>query len=325
MFRASAKHSQVFPRPVTGGRKITVSRAFLGAVTGAGAGRCKVVARLLQPQTLGMSALSGFCNAATLATPSLASCACAAGGCGGVSMRDRARLSVAAVALLHIPVSPYGSMGYGFGDLQRGCNGRNGLALVRPALPASLRLQAIDNGRKSGLDGRCGGSEAGFGVLAARVVAVAGRRAELALGGADRGLALGGSAHGTGGAAGSTISRTWRGAGAGETSGGETSAAKGEQFQGLAHGSALVGWTGAAPAPAGLGAPNPPPPLRPTPTPKPTPGPHLPACRAAVASPSGGPQPAKLRFAGARRGPGLGQRGAGAGRARGRGFGEARR
>ncbi len=314
---------EVFPRPVTVGCKMSFSRGFWPSAMGVrgfatrGPGG---VAKLLQAQAVDVAEVSAFCNAATLATPCLVTCAhTRACGCGHGHMIARA-CAVAVVAVLHNRDICYLSIGYRSLNLQRGCNGCNeGRAAALISLMA-MTGRSINNGRKLGSGaGQCGAGSrmarsAGWRARAAGSAAAswAASPASWAAGdGSPIGLA------GDVGAAGnsSMISMGLAHPAGHDAPGLDAPDANREQYQHVGPHHPLVYSTSARHGRAAFGLPDMPPPLRGTPTPKPPGHPSLPAHRPAVFQSHGGKHPAKLRMvqssAGVGWGPGSQGRGAG--------------
>lgn len=309
MIRASAKLSysaaQAFPRPVTRGAKYSEGRrtgacrhgGVAGLPSGFGValqGCCKVVAA----QVVDNAALSAFCNVQRLQRGFRAYVRTHEGGCGGAGAHDRARLSVATVALLHNEDKIYISIGYRGSNLQRSCNACNdGVVADRPAFLPVL-AQAIENGRIIAAAVVCGGSglgrgaqRAGFGVGAARAAGCWRRWPA-----GDRAWQI---------APGDAVSGPFPGL---ETWNSETLPLIIEQYQALDAASPQVHKTRGEPtAPAGpFVLPDMPPPSPGTPTPKARPPRPLPARRPAVFWPCAGNHPAKLRNAAVAPGSGRG-------------------
>jgi hypothetical protein len=294
MIRARAKSRQVVLQPATSHAKYSFSRGLRTAITascwprsvGFG-GRCGAVAAPLQTQVSDIMSLFAICNAATVATPRLASCAHTRGVGAGAGAHDRARLSVASVAMLQITEKIYLSIGYKSANLQRRCNSRNkGLLQLDPASDGHGQ-PAINNGRISAGSGSAGAGGSG----SAQKVRFGARAGDLRgdLRGARPGVAM------------AVRINAW--------------AADGQcqRYQGVSTVAPLVSPTGADDRPVCRTPSDLPPPCRRTPPPKPDPRPQSPACLAAIVQPAGGQKPAKLRNGVVRAGVGHGtiQRGSG--------------
>jgi hypothetical protein len=304
MICARAKSRQVVLQPATSHAKYSFSRGLRTAITascwprsvGFG-GRCGAVASLLQAQVTDIMALSAICNAATVATPRLASCAHTRGVGAGAGAHDRARLSVASVAMLQITEKIYLSIGYKSANLQRRCNGCNaGLLQLDPAGDGHGQ-SAINNGRISAGFGSAGAGGSGS-AQKVRFGARAGARwgnlrgARPARPGAAMAVLVGA------GAADGQCQRFQGVSGADRVATQDQATqdqAKAQRYQRVSAGSPLVSPTGADGRPICRTASDLPPPCRRTPPPKPDPRPQPPACVAAIVQPTGGQKPAKLR------------------------------
>jgi hypothetical protein len=318
MICARAMYSQDVLRPATRIAKHSLSRGLRWAVTapcrprsvGFG-GRCGAVAALLQTQVSDIMSLFAICNAATVATPRLASCAHTRGVGAGAGAHDRARLSVASVAMLQITEKIYLSIGYKSANLQRRCNGCNaGLLQLDPAGDGRGQ-SAINNGRISAGFGSAGAGGSGsaqkvrFGARAGAL-----RAARPARPGAAMAVLVGA------GAADGQCQRFQGVSGADRAATQDHATqdqAKSQRYQRVSACSSLVSPTGVDGRPVCRTPSDLPPPCRRTPPPKPDPRPQPPACVAAIVQPTGGQKPAKLRNDVVRAGVGHGtiQRGPG--------------
>jgi hypothetical protein len=310
VFMASSRsNAAVFPCPMTHAAKTTRVRAgsafrhgdMAGLPSGFGVAlqdRCKVVAA----QVVDFAAQSAFCNVQRLQRGFRAYVHPCEGGCGGTGAHDRARLSVATVALLHNGDKIYISIGYRASNLQRSCNACNDGAVAdrRSLLP--VLAQAIENGRifaagtvRGGPVLADGAQMAGSGGFCARAAGCrqAGQLAGWLAGSAGR------IAPGEAGFGAFPGLETWNG---------ETFAPIVQRYQSLdAHSPPVHKTRGKPVASVGpFGMPDMPPPLRGTHPPKAAPPTSLPAHRPAVFCPDGGNQPAKLRNVAAATGSGRG-------------------
>jgi hypothetical protein len=313
MIRAHAKISysaaQAFPRPLTRAAKYSRVRRvrpcqhgdMAGLPSGFGVAlqdRCKVVAA----QVSDVVELSAFCNVQRLQRGFRAYMHPCEGGCGGAGAHDRARLSVATVALLHNGDKIYISIGYRAPNLQRSCNACNDGVVADRLASLPVLAQAIENGRicaagtvRGGPALADGAPKAGFGGWGARAAGC--RQAGQLAGWIGAGLVR--IAPGEAGFGAFPGLETWNG---------ETWALINQQYQALDAHAPRVHKTRGEPiaSPGPFGMPDMPPPLRGTPTPKAAPPTPLPAHRAAVFWPSAGNHPAKLRNAAAAPGSGRG-------------------
>jgi hypothetical protein len=309
ILKTSYSAAQALPHPVTRAAKYSRVRRVRpcqhGDMAGLPAGfgvalqdRCKVVAA----QVFDLALQSAFCNAQRLQRGFRAYVHPCEGGCGGAGAHDRARLSVATVALLHNGDKIYISISYRASNLQRPCNACNDGAVAdqRPSLP--VLAQAIENGlifadgaARGGAALADGAQDAGFAGFGARAVGcrqagqlagwLGAERVRIAPGEAGSGLVSG--------------LETWIS---------ETFAPIVQRYQTLDAYSPRVHKTRGEPvaSPGPFGMPDMPPPLRGTPTPKAAPPTSLPAHRSAVFWPDAGTHPAKLRKVAAAPGSGRG-------------------
>jgi hypothetical protein len=283
----SSSHQQEIPHPMTHGGKSRLSRGFRPRLQGPGGRRCKVVADVLQVQALDIAAQSAFCNAATLATPSLTSCAHTRGRVHGGAWAGPCVIAracaVATVAVLHnrelieISITWYGS------NLQQPCNACNtGHQMAGHDLPATT-CQAIDYGRiiasgelDAGHDGQsAGGDERAAGGWPAGPAA---RQT-----GVDRGGEVGFDLvglHLVGSMPGPMISMGYEAGTSPDTRKPDTRGQNAQQYQWLDAASTLVQSTSAEASPTGWAGPfgetDSPPPSPRAPTPKPRPRPLSP-------------------------------------------------
>jgi hypothetical protein len=319
MIRARAKSRQVVLQPATSHAKYSFSRGLRTAITascwprsvGFG-GRCGAVAAPLQTQVSDIMSLFAICNAATVATPRLASCAHTRGVGAGAGAHDRARLSVASVAMLQITEKIYLSIGYKSANLQRRCNSRNkGLLQLDPASDGHGQ-PAINNGRISAGSGSAGAGGSG----SAQKVRFGARAGDLRgdLRGARPGVAM--AVRINAWAADGQCQR-YQGVSRADRAATQDHAtqdqAQSQRYQRVSTVAPLVSPTGADDRPVCRTPSDLPPPCRRTPPPKPDPRPQSPACLAAIVQPAGGQKPAKLRNGVVRAGVGHGtiQRGSG--------------